>query len=114
MDLIDIVLAGKLAGGGSGGSDGVGIVKIEKTGSQGLVDTYTITLTNGVTYMFTVTNGKNGYSPVITENENNDADNYRLDITTENGTFTTPNLKSDGYEGKIDSIDDDTILSLFD
>ena len=42
------------------GADGVGIAKIEKTSSDGNVDTYTITLTNGTTYTFTVTNGTNG------------------------------------------------------
>ena len=42
------------------GKDGVGIEKIEKTGTEGLVDTYTITLTNGETSTFTVTNGRNG------------------------------------------------------
>ena len=49
-------------GGGSGtpGKDGVGIQKIEKTGTAGLVDTYTIALTNNTTYTFTVTNGAQG------------------------------------------------------
>ena len=42
------------------GADGVGIANIEKTSSDGNVDTYTITLTNGTTYTFTVTNGTNG------------------------------------------------------
>lgn len=52
----------KAGGGGSGtpGKDGVGIQKIEKTGTAGLVDTYTITLTNNTTYTFTVTNGAKG------------------------------------------------------
>jgi len=45
---------------GSAGADGVGIAKIEKTSSDGNVDTYTITLTNKTTYTFTVTNGTNG------------------------------------------------------
>ena len=45
---------------GAAGADGVGIAKIEKTSSDGNVDTYTITLTNGTTYTFTVTNGTNG------------------------------------------------------
>lgn len=40
------------------GVDGVGIVDIEKTGTQGIIDTYTITLSNGTKYTFTVTNGK--------------------------------------------------------
>ena len=45
---------------GAQGADGVGIANIEKTSSDGNVDTYTITLTNGTTYTFTVTNGTNG------------------------------------------------------
>ena len=47
-------------GGGSPGPQGVGIQKIEKTETEGLVDTYTITLTNGQTSAFTVTNGAKG------------------------------------------------------
>ena len=39
------------------GDDGVGISSIEKTSSEGLVDTYTITLTDGSKSTFTVTNG---------------------------------------------------------
>ena len=45
---------------GADGQDGVGIESIEKTDTQGVVDTYTITLTNGQTYTFTVTNGIGG------------------------------------------------------
>ena len=40
------------------GADGDKIVDISKTGTSGLVDTYTITLNNGYKYTFTVTNGK--------------------------------------------------------
>ena len=36
------------------------IAKIEKTGTEGLVDTYTITYTDGTTSTYTVTNGKDG------------------------------------------------------
>ena len=52
----------KAGGGGSGtpGKDGVGIDRIEKTSTQGLVDTYTIYLTDESTHTFTVTNGKDG------------------------------------------------------
>ena len=42
------------------GTDGRGIVSVEKTGTAGLVDTYTITYTDGTTATFTVTNGKDG------------------------------------------------------
>lgn len=45
---------------GGNGSDGVGISSIAKTGASGNVDTYTITLTNGQTSTFAVTNGKTG------------------------------------------------------
>lgn len=40
--------------------DGVGIESIAKTDTSGLVDTYTITLTNNTTFVFTITNGKDG------------------------------------------------------
>lgn len=46
---------------GEQGEQGVGITSIEKTATSGLVDTYTITLTNGNTYAFTVTNGEDGH-----------------------------------------------------
>lgn len=42
------------------GATGNGISNIAKTSTQGLVDTYTITMTDGTTYTFTVTNGQNG------------------------------------------------------
>ena len=42
------------------GIDGNGIASIEKTGTQGLVDIYTITYTNGEKTTFTVTNGAGG------------------------------------------------------
>lgn len=66
-DIIEQILARlddleENGGGGSGtpGKDGVGIDRIEKTSTQGLVDTYTIYLTDGSNYAFTVTNGANG------------------------------------------------------
>lgn len=45
---------------GPEGPTGNGIVSIVKTATAGLVDTYTITMTNGSTATFTVTNGQNG------------------------------------------------------
>ena len=42
------------------GEDGRGIVSIEKTGTAGLVDTYTITYSDGTTSSFEVTNGEGG------------------------------------------------------
>lgn len=45
---------------GADGTDGVSITNITKTGTSGKVDTYTITLSNGTTKTFTVTNGSDG------------------------------------------------------
>lgn len=50
--------------------------------------------TNGV-------DGADGFSPQIVENAENTDTQYKLDITTAAGTFTTPNLKGkDGQDGK--------------
>ena len=44
--------------------------------------------------------GQDGFSPIIEENENNTDKIYKLDITTADRTFTTPNLKgADGQGG---------------
>lgn len=56
---IDGVDTGKQAQ-GLKGETGNGISSIDKTSSEGLVDTYTITFTNGTTTTFTITNGNNG------------------------------------------------------
>lgn len=45
---------------GETGAVGNGILSVVKTGTNGTVDTYTITFTNGTKATFTVTNGKNG------------------------------------------------------
>ena len=45
---------------GDKGDDGNGIADIAKTSTSGLVDTYTITYTDGATSTFNVTNGKDG------------------------------------------------------
>lgn len=45
---------------GPKGDTGNGISSITKTGSSGLVDTYTITFTDGTSTTFNVTNGKDG------------------------------------------------------
>lgn len=40
--------------------------------------------------------GDKGFSPTITENPDNTNEIYKLDVTNEGGTFTTPNLKGTG------------------
>lgn len=118
-----------ISGGGSE-TPGRGIQKIEKTSTQGLVDTYTITYTDASTSTFTITNGQDGedgsdgapgqtgspgadgFSPTITENSGNTESVYKLDITTKAGSFTTPNLKgADGADGSGGGTSDYTGLT---
>ena len=70
-----VVDAGKVTGekgekgnDGANGKDGVSVTGITKTHSNGLVDTYTITLSNGHSETFTVTNGRNGQNGVNGQN----------------------------------------------
>lgn len=72
---------------GQDGTDGIGITKIEKTKTEGLVDTYTITFSDDSTFEYTVTNGtngKDGVSPTITVTEIDDG--HTITITDANGT----------------------------
>ena len=45
---------------GTNGQDGIGISKIEKAKTEGLIDTYVITFSDDSTFEYTVTNGKDG------------------------------------------------------
>ena len=51
---------GKPGADGQPGANGVGIASVAKQGSEGLVDTYRITFTDGSTFDFMVVNGKDG------------------------------------------------------
>ena len=66
---------------GATGATGNGIASISKTGSSGLIDTYTITYTNGNTATFTVTNGQDGHSPIITASKSGKTTSVFLDGT---------------------------------
>ena len=46
-------------------------------------------------------NGKDGFSPTITEDAGNTDDIYKLVITDKNGSITTPNLKGGGSSDKF-------------
>ena len=70
---------------------GSSIQSIVKTDTSGLVDTYTITLTNGNTHEFYVTNG---YSPTITVSKSGSV--TTVTITDINGTQTVQILDGDG------------------
>lgn len=73
---------------GAIGLTGVGIASIVKTGTNGLVDTYTITMTDSpaTTYTFTVTNGR-GISSFVKTSSSGLVDTYT--ITFNDGTTTT-------------------------
>lgn len=73
------------------GVDGVGIVDIEKTGTQGITDTYTITLSNGTKYTFTVTNG-NGIVSIEKTGSQGLVDTFTITFDDgETQTFTVTN-----------------------
>ena len=65
---------------GQDGADGRGIVSITKTATQGLVDTYTITYTDGTTSTFEVTNGKDG--------SGGGGEDFIVNVTYSGGTYT--------------------------
>ena len=76
--------------------DGVNNVIFEWTATDGTIRTASMVVENGIDGK----NGKDGFSPVVQENQDNSTSTYKLDITTSNGTFTTPNLKgADGSSG---------------
>ena len=57
--------------------------------------------------------GDPGFSPIITENADNTDKIYKLDITTADSTFTTPNLKgADGQGGSGGSGEENVIDSI--
>lgn len=69
---------------GATGAQGVGISSIAKTGTSGLVDTYKITLTNGQTSTFTVTNGITAWTGTLAQyNALSSKDNNILYLITD-------------------------------
>ena len=80
---------------GAPGKDGNGISSIEKT-TEGSVDTYTVTYTNGDTYIFTVTNGKDG-APGENGKDGTNGVNGKDGKDGEDGTTPTIGIDEDGY-----------------
>lgn len=48
--------------------------------------------------------GKDGFSPTISENENNTANTFKLNITTSTGTVTTPNLMPQNFFNTVEEM----------
>ena len=95
---------------GDQGETGNGIAKIEKTSSDGNVDTYTITFTDGTTMSFNVTNGEvrkdgpdetgNGIAKIEKTSSDGNVDTYTITFT--DGTTMSFNVTNgkDGQDGK--------------
>ena len=77
------------------GPTGNGISSITKTGTDGLVDTYTITYTNGNTTTFTVTNGEDANKEEITNARTSDL---------KNKTYASVKERLEDIETNIDEI----------
>lgn len=76
---------------GDTGATGNGITTITKTSSSGLIDTYTITFTNGNTTTFEIKNG-NGIKSIIKTSTSGLVDTYTITYTDNStGTFTVTN-----------------------
>ena len=76
------------------GDTGNGIASVLKTSTSGLVDTYTVTFTNGNTTTFNVTNGSN-ISTITKTATSGLVDTYTVTLTNGNTTnFTVTNAKS--------------------
>lgn len=83
------------------GQEGQSIKKIIKTSTSGLVDTYTITLTDGTTSTFTVTNGK-GISSIEKTSTSGLADTYTIRFN--DGTMSTFTVTNGAKGDKGDGI----------
>ena len=85
------------------GQEGQSIKSIKKTSTNGLVDTYTVTLTDGTTSTFTVENGK-GITKIEKTGSSGLTDTYTTtynDGTT--STFTVTNGKDGaGFDKRQD------------
>lgn len=73
------------------GQEGQSIKAIKKTSTSGLADTYTITLTDGTTSTFSVTNGK-GISSISKAGTSGLVDTYTIQFNDDTtSTFTVTN-----------------------
>ena len=86
--MVDVNLGNVRGLQGLPGATGNGIRSIEKTGTSGKVDTYTITYDNGSTKTFTVTNGSDGSTVSFTRT---------LSSGTKLGTITINGVSTDLY-----------------
>ena len=80
--------------------DGVSVTDIDVNANNQIV----FTMSDGseiISGKIPTVKGDPGFSPTITENAGNTDKIYKLDITTADSTFTTPNLKGTGGTGGL-------------
>jgi hypothetical protein len=75
------------------GEDGVGIQSIAKTSTSGLIDTYTITYTDGSTTTYTVRNGKDGEDGIYVTNAEINANNHLIITLSDSTTIDCGEVK---------------------
>lgn len=76
-------------------ADGISITDVDINADKHLICTMSDGATIDAGEIPTI-KGDKGFSPTITENPDNTNEIYKLDVTNEGGTFTTPNLKGTG------------------
>lgn len=76
-------------------ADGVSITDVDVDTNKHLICTMSDSTSIDAGEIPTI-KGDKGFSPTITENPDNTNEIYKLDVTNEGGTFTTPNLKGTG------------------
>ena len=93
---------------------GAGIASVSKTGTSGLVDTYTITFTDGSTTTYTITNGAdgNGIASITKTGTSGLVDTYTITYTNgTTSTFTVTNGQ-DGTGATLQTLADVDITNL--
>jgi hypothetical protein len=87
------------------GPQGVGITSITKTATEGLVDTYTITYTNGTTSTFQITNGEDGETPLSDFNALKDRVSDVEDNQLHDDKEGTEIYIDDAHDSKVDRLE---------
>ena len=95
-----------IASKGDKGNTGKGISSITKTGTSGLVDTYTITYSDASTSTFTVTNGNGITNISVTKTGTSGlVDTYTMTITMAAGSpVTTTFTITNGEDGEVQDV----------
>lgn len=90
---------GKTGPQGETGATGNGILSIQKTATVGLVDTYTITFTDGTTTTFDVTNGEDGEVTQAQLDETNENVSWLQTLTEQ-----MPHVAGQGTDLSLESV----------